>query len=122
MQRSVSRILNKGDVIEVDRRIAIREFASYLPITGMSKLFVGKHGIDREKCTKCGVCEKRCPSDAISPSFQEVKSNKCVLCFGCFNNCPEQAVTMTLAGKQLYNFPEFLKRNKIVVREPEELI
>lgn len=110
--------LKQGKRMEVDRHIALREFFSILPLAWLTKLFIGKHEIDREKCINCGTCEKVCPSGSISPSFTEVKRDDCLLCFGCFNNCPEQAVIMTLGGKSIYNFPEFLKRNKIVIKEP----
>jgi len=106
--------------LETDRRFAIREIWTYIPLIGMSKLYFGDHYIDKEKCINCGICEKVCPAGAISPSFQEVKSGKCLLCFGCFNNCPEQAVVMTVGGNELYNFSEFLKRNNITINEPEE--
>ncbi len=113
--------LKSGKRFEIDRHIAIREFYSSLPLIGMSKLYFGDHYIEKSECTNCGTCEKVCPSGAISPSFPEVKTEKCILCFGCINNCPEQAVKMSAGGQELYNFSEFLKRNKIVIKEPVEL-
>lgn len=50
--------------------------------------------IDVSKCTRCGECQRHCPSEAI-----EVKSGdfvivhaKCTGCAGCVGVCPEKAV------------------------------
>lgn len=48
-----------------------------------------------EKCSSCGVCERICPSRAISigDSGRPVwTQERCAFCLGCINRCPEQAI------------------------------
>jgi len=107
--------------IIVDSEADFRNVLKVLPTAGATKLYYRNHKIDKKKCINCGTCEDACPVGAISPKFDEVNRSKCLFCFGCFNNCPVQAVTMTAGSTQLYNFPEFMKRNKIEIKEPDEL-
>lgn len=111
----------KGEAMETDRWVTLREIAAYFPAAGATKLFYRNHQIDRKKCIQCGTCTDKCPAGAIDISTFSVNRSACVLCFGCFNNCPVQAVQMEASGKKLYNFPEFLKRNGITIKEPPEL-
>ncbi len=49
-----------------------------------------KFEIDPEICTKCGLCFKSCPSDAIEWKKKEVAKidkSKCVKCLTCFDKC-----------------------------------
>lgn len=45
---------------------------------------------DRKKCSKCGVCIKMCPMDAISPDPNQVPG-PCIKCGLCFKVCPTKA-------------------------------
>ncbi|MCP4131947.1 MAG: 4Fe-4S dicluster domain-containing protein [bacterium] len=85
-----------------------------------TKFFIGKHTIDKEKCIGCGTCVKMCPVKAIDLPKYSVNTGRCIACLGCVNNCPAQAVDMEFMGKKVYGYYEFLKRNNIVVKEPEE--
>jgi Ni,Fe-hydrogenase III small subunit/formate hydrogenlyase subunit 6/NADH:ubiquinone oxidoreductase subunit I len=64
-----------------------------------STLFIGKPVIDKEKCTKCGECIKRCPSNAIAlnPETDSVGFNydECIFCCLCEEVCPNAAISMT---------------------------
>ncbi|MBN1128588.1 MAG: 4Fe-4S binding protein [Chitinispirillaceae bacterium] len=50
--------------------------------------------IDREKCTGCGICAKRCPSGAIimDGGKAEIHMQKCIHCGTCHSVCPQEAV------------------------------
>ncbi len=85
-----------------------------------TKLLITGHKVNREKCTTCGTCIEKCPVDAISPEKGTVNTKKCIACIGCVNNCPSDAVEMKFMGKKVYGFREFLKRNNVVIKEPEE--
>ena len=84
-----------------------------------TKLLMTGHSIDAKKCIKCGTCVEKCPVDAIGPERDEVDTGKCIACFGCVNNCPVNAVKIRFAGKDVYGYNEFLKRNEVKVSEPE---
>lgn len=56
--------------------------------------------IDPEKCTLCGTCYERCPTDVFAPpqdapppvAFPE----ECWHCAACVIDCPEEAVVLDL--------------------------
>ncbi len=85
------------------------------------KVAIRKHTIDAKKCIQCGLCVEKCPVGAIDIEKFKVDNGKCILCVGCVNNCPEGAHDMIFMGKKVYGFKEFLKRNKITIKEPREL-
>lgn len=42
-------------------------------------------------CTKCGICVKNCPVQAIHSSDFKSDTNKCIACMRCVKQCPEHA-------------------------------
>ncbi len=49
-----------------------------------------------EKCIRCGICAKNCPSAAIDfDDFKEIDVTKCILCFSCVKKCPVEAKSVT---------------------------
>ena len=59
--------------------------------------------VDMDKCTKCGICEKVCPSGRMKISSFPKPAGKCFGCYGCINNCPVNAVESYLTkGKMRY--------------------
>jgi Pyruvate/2-oxoacid:ferredoxin oxidoreductase delta subunit/flavodoxin len=66
---------------------------------------VGIKRIDKEKCTKCGLCAtKICPSKAITmknDQFPKINQWKCIGCNGCVNLCPEDAIWSYLTRKHI---------------------
>ncbi|MFX0003397.1 MAG: EFR1 family ferrodoxin [Candidatus Hodarchaeota archaeon] len=55
------------------------------------------------KCTKCKVCEKNCPTKAILFGKKPVINHtKCILCFRCLRSCPENALYFKLLPKVKY--------------------
>ena len=58
---------------------------------------------DEQKCTKCGVCKRVCPTQATQMYEKkggDVTESRCMLCMRCIEMCPyEGALRMTVAGK-----------------------
>jgi ferredoxin/flavodoxin len=60
-------------------------------------------GYNPNKCTKCRVCEKGCPTKAISFNKKPViNPKKCIICFRCIRNCPENALYFKILPKVKY--------------------
>ncbi|MEA3424324.1 MAG: DUF362 domain-containing protein [Bacillota bacterium] len=57
-------------------------------------LLSAKLKFDYDKCTKCGECERACPSGAIviDEEGPKVDYDKCIRCFCCQELCPQKAV------------------------------
>ena len=55
------------------------------------------YGIDKEKCTGCSACSRKCPVGAITGELKktyEIDPNKCIRCGVCKNTCRFGAVTV----------------------------
>lgn len=52
--------------------------------------------IDHALCTKCRMCEKFCPVNAIRLTDQrmEIQYRQCISCMRCVNYCPQNAFTL----------------------------
>ncbi|MBN1383453.1 MAG: DUF362 domain-containing protein [Elusimicrobia bacterium] len=51
--------------------------------------------MDKQKCTKCKICIKSCPTNAIKLyEIPRVDKSKCILCLCCNELCPENAVAI----------------------------
>lgn len=54
-----------------------------------------KYTVDPGKCTKCTLCIRNCPVDAISGSREEVAfidKEKCIECNLCYDKCNFMAI------------------------------
>ena len=56
----------------------------------------GQIGIDIDNCIFCGICSKRCPSNAINVSkgdkLWEIDHYKCITCNVCKEVCPKKCI------------------------------
>jgi Ni,Fe-hydrogenase III small subunit/ferredoxin len=85
------------------------------------EFFIGKPEINQSKCTKCGECLKRCPSNAIvqNPSTGEIGINidECIFCVLCEDVCQFDAMHMTnefeMAEKDRMN----LRKSPLILEE-----
>jgi len=54
--------------------------------------------IDIEKCIFCGICQKKCPSDAIlvtkASKEWQIDRLKCISCSACVEACPKKCLSM----------------------------
>lgn len=61
-----------------------------------------------ERCTKCGYCEKICPSRGVSVDHRGVKWNKkCIFCARCYNYCPVDGINMMKATEDRDRFERY---------------
>lgn len=81
-----------------------RAFCKYVcPIPTLQKipgrLSILKIRVDPEKCTRCGLCETRCPMDIKLLRYagrgMRVTSTECIFCQTCTQVCPQGAVAVT---------------------------
>lgn len=52
--------------------------------------------IDNDKCDKCLICVKLCPTKAIYLEKDELEVNQelCINCYGCVVVCPRKAIAI----------------------------
>jgi len=78
---------------------------------------VGGVGID--DCIFCGICSKKCPSDAIKVSKDgkswEIDPYKCVVCGVCAEVCPKKCIYMD----EQYSASTYNKENMKFVQQPK---
>jgi uncharacterized protein (DUF362 family)/Pyruvate/2-oxoacid:ferredoxin oxidoreductase delta subunit len=68
----------------------------------ISNRLVAKPVINKEKCVKCGICVKVCPTDPKSVDWKEGNHSQppvhnyhtCIRCYCCQEVCPEKAITL----------------------------
>lgn len=57
---------------------------------------VAKYSIYRfwinETCTKCGRCEKQCPTSAINGTMRIIDNERCVMCLNCLSTCGKGSI------------------------------
>ena len=65
-------------------------------VTGMWKLGWGKSRfgmrVNRETCTRCGLCHRVCPTRAIEMQNGPVFTTRCEFCMRCAGMCPVSAI------------------------------
>ena len=56
--------------------------------------------VDEKKCTSCGICEIKCPYQAISIDKTAKINFFCTLCGDCIAICPHNAISITYLKKK----------------------
>ncbi|MBQ7783736.1 MAG: EFR1 family ferrodoxin [Oscillospiraceae bacterium] len=53
--------------------------------------------LHKDKCIKCGKCQKNCPQNAISEtdSYPVINKTKCINCYRCIHHCPVLALSLS---------------------------
>ena len=71
---------------------------------------------DEEKCTKCGVCKRVCPTqvtEVYDKKGGDVTVSGCMLCFRCVEMCPyEDTLKVRIAGKTIFKSRNWLEPSK----------
>jgi ech hydrogenase subunit F len=74
-------------------------------------------GVGIDECIFCGICSKKCPSNAIVVNKQEksweIDPYKCVICGVCSEVCPKKCINM---GEE-YNASTLKKSKSKFVQE-----
>ena len=91
-----------------------RPFCKYLcPLGGIYGLFnnysLYKYEVDYDKCTKCGLCEKKC--DMNVAAYKTPNSAECIRCGKCIEVCPKKAISTTFSKSQKPNCNSNCKLN-----------
>jgi ferredoxin-type protein NapH len=91
-------------------------FSSFTPFKQIALTKLKK---DQEKCTKCGVCKRVCPTQATQVYEKkggDVTESRCMLCARCVEMCPQKdALRIEFAGKTVLR-----SRNWLEDSEPKE--
>ncbi len=69
---------------------------SLCPAGALLALFSRKPLISRKvssACTECGLCQRRCPMQAIEEDPHRTSHQECIVCLECVRVCPEKAVS-----------------------------
>jgi ferredoxin-type protein NapH len=88
-------------------------FSSFTPFKQIALTKLQK---DEHKCTKCGVCKRVCPTQAVAMFEQkggDVTESRCMLCARCVEICPyEGALELTFAGKTMMKSRNWLQEEQ----------
>ena len=68
---------------------------------------------DEEKCTKCGVCKRVCPTqvtEVYEKKGGDVTVSKCMMCFRCVEMCPyKDTLKVKMVGKTVFKSRNWLE-------------
>ena len=110
--------VERGESYRVDPEFSFSDWFKHKPSIWGTKLLIGKHCINHDKCIGCGTCESMCPVGAVKYEATTVDRDRCVACFGCIKKCPAQAIDMTFMGRKVSGVQDFMKKHQH--QEPEE--
>jgi len=86
-------------------------FSTFTPFKQIAMTRLNKN---EQKCTKCGVCKRVCPTQATEVYEKKggnVTESRCILCARCVEDCPyEGALTLKIAGKTVMNSRNWLEQ------------
>jgi polyferredoxin len=85
-------------------------FSTFTPFKQIALTRLQKN---EQKCTKCGVCKRVCPTQATQMYEKkggDVTESRCMLCVRCVEMCPyEGALTLKVAGKTIMKSRNWLE-------------
>jgi len=90
--------------------------ALFSTFTPFKQIALTKLQKNEEKCTKCGICKRVCPTqatDVYERKGGDVTESRCILCARCVEICPyDGALKMTFANKTMVKSRNWLPENK----------
>jgi ferredoxin/flavodoxin len=76
---------------------------------------MGTKKVTASRCTRCGMCQKYCGSNAILLNPYPQFSSACTGCWGCYNICPESAISTFIGIRGRYTArTEYLDRMPMI--------
>ncbi len=85
-------VINKSaPYLKIKKKLTSSILGVFMTPNNMRR-FLGKINVNENKCTKCGLCAKICPSKAINLDPFPKISKACYGCCGCINMCPTDAL------------------------------
>ena len=89
-------------------------FSTFTPFKQIALTRLTKN---QEKCTKCGVCKRVCPTqatDVFEKKGGDVTESRCILCARCVEICPyEDALSLKFAGKTVMRSRNWLQQGNV---------
>lgn len=84
----------------------------------------GRVSIDPARCISCGMCMRKCPTDAICVVKDEktwsIDRLKCVVCNCCVEQCPVHCLTMETGYTPSLTVHEGIEMVQITYVKPEK--
>ncbi len=88
-------------------------FSTFTPFKQIALTRLHKN---EEKCTKCGVCKRVCPTqvtEVYDEKGGDVTVSGCMLCFRCVEMCPyDGTLEVKIAGKTIFKSRDWLEPSK----------
>lgn len=79
----------------------------------LSKYAIFAPVIDKDKCTKCGLCTRNCKSSCIDFKNSKIDYSRCVDCMDCIGTCRHGAISYTFARKNASHTPTVEKETGV---------
>jgi polyferredoxin len=88
--------------------------AAFSSFTPFKQIAITKLEKNEQKCTKCGVCKRVCPTqatDVYEKKGGDVTESRCILCARCVEACPyEDALSLKVAGQTVMHSRNWLEK------------
>lgn len=72
----------------------------------------GRINFNTENCIHCGICQKKCPADAITVNRAEktweLNAFRCIICGECVNSCPKKCITLDTKRRHSASKKEYI--------------
>jgi len=84
----------------------------------------GHISINVETCIFCGICAKKCPTDALSVARKEktweIERLKCISCGCCVEACPKDSLSMNPTYSSVVTFDNKISAKELYTGEIKE--
>lgn len=66
----------------------------------LSRFSLFRISIDKDKCSKCGMCAMKCKAGCMDTKEQQIDSSRCINCFDCIEICPRKAIRFKMGANE----------------------